>query len=138
MLSLRWVMFGLLFMPFAEFLAFAAVSARVGAFVAFFLLFCTSAIGVMLLKREGRRLFRAMMAGGTVILTGREARDGLLTALGGLFLAIPGFISDFFGLLCLLPALSSLVRPLPAHARRPGSPGVIDLAPDEWKGKPPR
>ncbi len=135
MLSLRWVMFGLLFMPFAELIAFSAVSARVGTFAALFLLFCTSAIGVMLLKREGRRLFQAMLTGGTIVLTGREARDGLLTALGGLLLAIPGFISDVLGLLCLLPALASILRPVPLHAPRAGSPEVIDLAPEDWKEK---
>ena len=40
----------------------------------------------------------------------REVQDGVLVIFGGAFLITPGFITDVFGLLLLLPPTRNLIR----------------------------
>ena len=43
----------------------------------------------------------------------REVQDGVLVIFGGAFLITPGFITDIFGLLMLLPPTRALIRRVP-------------------------
>jgi UPF0716 protein FxsA len=138
MISLRGMMLAALLLPFAEFITFSLVASKMGFLSALVLIFLGSFIGITLLRREGARLFAAMRQNGGLVLTGGQARDQLLIGLGGLLLAIPGFLTDVLGLLCLIPALSTLLSGRQLSAARPAEPGVIELERSEWRDLPPR
>ncbi len=139
MIGLRGLALFVLLLPFAEFLAFSLVASKAGFLGAFGLLCLTSALGVLLLKREGAKLFAAMRRDGGLALSGMEARDEMLIGLGGLLLAVPGFITDVLGLLCLIPALSTLLSGRTVSSvSRPAEPGVVELERSEWRDLPPK
>jgi UPF0716 protein FxsA len=136
MIRLRWLVLGVIALPFLEFAAFFWVAGRVGFLGALFAVVVTSFLGIMILKGGARLLFAQMARGGVVILSDEAARNGMLTAFAGLLLAIPGFITDVFALVLLLPALKALAfggLPASAPARRPGPTGVVDLDPQDWR-----
>jgi UPF0716 protein FxsA len=127
-------------LPVAEFVAFVLMVMWIGFAAAFALMVVTSLAGAMVLRRVGRggiAQFRGAVsepgATGRVIEGG-----GLLVALGGILLVLPGFITDVVGTLLLLPFVH---RWLGAAFRRasdgPGEPAgddaVVDLAPGEWR-----
>ena len=73
---------------------------------------------------------------------GRACREiGFLTVVGGFLLAVPGFLTDILGLMLLLPVtrqwMHAALRRAFTDTRRPAaSPGVVDLAPEEWRQVP--
>jgi UPF0716 protein FxsA len=137
MIRLRWLALGVLALPFVEFAAFWWVAGRVGFLGALIGVVATSFAGILLLKGGARLLFAQLVAGRVVVLSDDAARSGLLTALAGLLLAIPGFVTDVIALLLLLPALKSLFLGARAvstsHGRTPTPPGVVDLEPQDWR-----
>jgi UPF0716 protein FxsA len=96
----------------AEVVVFVLVAGWIGAGATVLLALATSALGWVLLARQGTRALtelrervRTRRAG-----AGRELGDAGLVAVGGLLMILPGFIGDVLGLLCLLPGTRSLVR----------------------------
>jgi UPF0716 protein FxsA len=75
------------------------------------LLLLVSVLGAWLVKRQGigvmARIRQQRMAGQ---LPAAEVFDGALIVLAGLLLLIPGFVTDAFGLLLLLPPVRGGVR----------------------------
>ncbi|SDL73348.1 FxsA family protein [Tessaracoccus oleiagri] len=71
----------------------------------------TSALGLVLFAREGRKSIESVQR---AVLTGhgggRELADTGLVVAGASLLLLPGFISDLVGLLFLLPFTRPLVR----------------------------
>ncbi|MGH3621006.1 MAG: FxsA family protein [Sciscionella sp.] len=94
-----------------EVAAVVAVASAVGVLWTIVLLLAGAFLGSWLARREGRRamqaLIRTAQAGGS---PHREVSDGMLIALGGVLILIPGFVSDLLGLLFLLPPTRSLMR----------------------------
>src|SRR5688572_27072470 len=68
-------------------------------------------LGLWLARREGVRAADALA---TALrdrrLAHREMTDGLLVAVGGLLLFVPGLVTDVAGLLLVLPPTRALVR----------------------------
>jgi UPF0716 protein FxsA len=87
------------------------VAHAIGAFDTIVLLLLVSFVGAWLTKHEGfvvLRKMRARLDSGKAP-TG-ELIDGVLVLSAGLFLLVPGFVSDGIGLLVLFPPTRSLVR----------------------------
>ena len=137
MIRLRWLVLGVVALPFLEFAAFFWVAGRIGFLGALLGVIATSFLGVLILKGGARLLFAQMARGGVVLLTDDAARNGMLTAFAGLLLAIPGFVTDIIAVILLIPALKSLILGggvlAPATTRRPTPPGVVDLDPQDWR-----
>jgi UPF0716 protein FxsA len=77
------------------------------------LLAADSVIGSLLLRSQGRAVwgrFNAALSEGR--MPHREVQDGVLVIFGGAFLITPGFITDIFGLLMLLPPTRAVIRRL--------------------------
>jgi UPF0716 protein FxsA len=92
------------------------VGDAIGAVPTIVLLAADSAIGAVLLRSQGRsvwRQFNAVMRAGRV--PHRELLDGVAVIFGGALLLTPGFITDAVGLLLLLPPSRSLIRGLVAR-----------------------
>lgn len=95
----------------AEVAAVWAVGSAVGVLATIGLLLAGALIGSWLARREGTRAAQAFFA---TAKAGRsphnEVTDGMLIALGGLLILLPGFVSDVAGLLFLLPPSRAIVR----------------------------
>jgi UPF0716 protein FxsA len=97
--------------PIAELYVIIQVGQAIGALPTIAILLADSIIGSLLLRHQGRsawRRFNEAMAEGRV--PAREVLDGALVIFGGAFLITPGFISDFLGLLLLIPPTRAVVR----------------------------
>ena len=135
----KLTLIGCLALPLAEIAAFWLVAAKIGFFNAFFLLLAGSAAGITLLSWLGRRFLARVMAS----LQERDqaaftAKPGsIMTAIGALLIAIPGFITDAIGVALLLPPVQRwLASKLPIRAAH--ADGVIELKEDEWRRMPDR
>jgi len=80
------------------------VGSNIGAFNTILLVLLTALIGVALLRVQGfRTLMNARNKLGMAQLPAEEIITGIFLAIGGALLLTPGFITDLFGLLCLVP-----------------------------------
>ena len=98
-------------LPVAEIAVLIATGRAIGALPTIGLMLATSLLGAWLAQREGRRTWvtvRRAFAEGRMP-TG-ELADAVLVMIGGLFLMLPGFISDIIGLICLLPFTRPVAR----------------------------
>ncbi len=83
-----------------------------GAALTILLLVVDSIIGAMLLRSQGRavwRRFNVALSEGRV--PHREVVDGVLVIAGGALLLTPGFLSDILGAILLIPPTRALIRP---------------------------
>ena len=131
----KWLLLGVLTLPFAELAAFAAVAVAIGLLWALVLVVGTSLVGAMILRRAGgshvERVRVAMADGKASSL--RADGTGAGTLLAGFLLVIPGFITDALGVLLLLGSLAATLRRGP---RRASPAAVVDLEPDQWERVP--
>lgn len=108
-----------LVIPVVEIYVIIQIGQEIGALWTVLILVADSIVGSMLVRAQGRAAWQRLVA---AISRGRiptrEAIDGVLVVFGGALLLAPGFITDAFGLLLLLPPTRALVRR--ALARRAG------------------
>ncbi|EIM1709962.1 FxsA family protein [Aeromonas dhakensis] len=82
------------------------VGSVIGALPTVGLLILTAVLGSSLVRSEGiKTLFNAQQKMQQGEMPGREVMGGMMLALAGLLLIIPGFVTDFFGILLLQPWL---------------------------------
>ena len=79
------------------------VGSVIGALPTVGLLVLTAVLGSSLVR--SKTLFSAQQKMQQGEMPGREVMGGMLLALAGLLLIIPGFVTDFFGILLLQPWL---------------------------------
>ncbi len=99
--------------PIAELALLIQVGQLIGVWWTILLLIADAVLGSWLLRAQGRavwRRFNQALAGGT--LPHREVVDGVLIIFGGALLLTPGFITDIFGLLFLIPPTRAVMRRL--------------------------
>jgi UPF0716 protein FxsA len=99
-------------LPLAElYVIFKAADDWLGLPWTILLLAADSVIGALLLRSQGRAVWRRFNAAlGEGRMPHREVQDGVLVIFGGAFLITPGFITDVIGLLLLLPPTRALIR----------------------------
>lgn len=82
------------------------VGSVIGALPTVGLLVLTAVLGSSLVRSEGlKTLFSAQQKMQQGEMPGREVMGAMMLALAGLLLIIPGFVTDFFGILLLQPWL---------------------------------
>jgi UPF0716 protein FxsA len=99
--------------PIAELYVIIKVGEAIGVLPTLALLFADAILGSLLLRHQGRgawRRFNEALAQGR--FPGREVADGVLIVIGGTLLLAPGFITDIFGLLLLIPPSRAIARSL--------------------------
>jgi UPF0716 protein FxsA len=100
-------------LPLAELFVIVAVAQSIGVWETFLAMLLLSIFGALVVRREGLSIWRrATEQFNAGRVPAKELTDGLLLLAGGALLLIPGFITDFFGLLLLLPPIRALIRPL--------------------------
>ncbi|HLM08989.1 MAG TPA: FxsA family protein [Thermoleophilaceae bacterium] len=98
-------------LPLLELYVILKVGDAIGAVWTIVLLAADSVLGSLLLRSQGRsvwRRFNNALAEGK--MPHREVMDGVLVIFGGAFLITPGFVTDFIGLLLLLPPTRAVIR----------------------------
>lgn len=93
-----------LLFPVLELFVFVKVSGAIGFFPALLLVILGSMLGVFVLRIAGlATALRARESLNRGELPAQTMLEGLMLALGGGLLILPGFISDVLGLVMLLP-----------------------------------
>lgn len=101
----------LVVVPLVEVYVLVQVGQSIGALSTIALLVVMSVVGAFVLRREGARAWRAFrQALGAGRVPTREVLDGGLVLFGGALLLTPGFATDAFGLLCVLPPTRAALR----------------------------
>ena len=99
--------------PIAELYVIIKVGELIGVWPTLALLLADALLGSLLLRHQGRgawRRFNAAIAERR--FPGREVADGVMIVIGGTLLLTPGFITDVFGLILLIPPTRAIVRRL--------------------------
>ncbi len=99
--------------PIVELYVIIQIGSLIGVWPTIALLLADALLGSLLLRHQGRgawRRFNAALAERR--FPGREVADGLLIAVGGTLLLTPGFVTDIFGLILLIPPTRAIVRRL--------------------------
>ncbi|QIK66451.1 FxsA family protein [Nocardioides sp. HDW12B] len=107
--------------PLLEIYLIVQTGQVVGVWWTILLLVAAGFLGSVLVRREGRRAWRALQeALGSGRMPAKELADGALVLVGGTLLVTPGFVSDLVGLFCVLPLTRPLARAVLARviARR--------------------
>jgi UPF0716 protein FxsA len=121
--------------PIVEIYVAIQVGHAIGALNTIALLIVMSLVGAWLTKREGfavLRRIRGQVDAGKVPTN--ELIDGGLILGGGLLMLVPGFVTDAFGLLLLLPPTRIAAR---AFLKRRFSLQVLDALPPTRREGPP-
>jgi len=121
--------------PIAEIAVMVKVAEWLGTGQMIALLLSVSIVGLWIVKRQGTgtlRRIRAELDAGRV--PGAHLVDGALLLTAGFLLLIPGFITDFLGILLLLPPVRGFVRGRLARRFRPR---VVSY-PNEGTYRPPQ
>jgi UPF0716 protein FxsA len=103
----------LVIVPIIEIAVLIAVGQVIGVGWTLALMLATSVLGGWLLRTQGARAWRAFRddvnAGRP---PGHAVTDGLLVLAGGMFMLVPGFVSDVIGVLLIAPPTRRLARGL--------------------------
>lgn len=110
---LRWVLLALVLLPFVEVAVLVMVGRAIGFWWTLGLLVALTVVGVWLVRRETSRTYRSLQAAlNSGKMPADEVTDAILVMIGGFLLILPGFVSDFFGLLLVLPFTRPVARRL--------------------------
>jgi UPF0716 protein FxsA len=136
----------LLAMPVLELAVIVQVAEQIGVLETLVVLVGVSIAGAWLLKQQGLATWQSLqttMARGE--MPTKEATDGALILLGGALLMTPGFVTDAFGLVLLLPPTRALLKSSFRRLfgrwakRRAGRAGVIyDATVTQVRRSPPK
>lgn len=97
--------------PIAELYVIIQVGQLIGIWPTLALLLADALLGSMLLRQQGRSAWRRFNeALAQRRFPGKEVADGVLIVIGGTLLLTPGFITDVFGLLLLIPPSRAIAR----------------------------
>lgn len=90
--------------PLIEMVVLIKVGQQIGALPTIALVILTAVIGIALLKQQGiAMLNRANWKLNHGQIPAREMAEGIVLAVGGALLLTPGFVTDAFGFICILP-----------------------------------
>ena len=97
--------------PLVEIFVLIQVGQVIGPWWTILLLIADSILGTWLIRREGGRAFAALRTAMTSgQMPAKELADGALILIGGTLMLSPGFVTDLFGILLILPFTRPLAR----------------------------
>ena len=125
--------------PLLEIYVLIQVGQVIGPWWTILLLVLDSILGTWLIKREGSRAWRALrQALETGRMPGKELADGALILIGGTLMLAPGFVTDGFGILMILPFTRPFFRRILTGvvSRRLLASGFPGVAPGPYSAGP--
>ncbi len=133
------LLLAILSLPLIEIAVLIFVGSNIGVFPTIGLIIFTGFLGVMLLRIQGFAVLariRSEMDRGQI--PDKSMADAAMIALAGVFLIVPGFVSDIIGILLFLPPVRALIRAAigkRVKIVRTGAstrPDVVELDPGEY------
>ena len=107
----RWLLLLILIVPALEIGIFIWAGGIIGPWWVIFFIILTGVIGAALAKREGlETLNRARTEMSYGQLPAEQIFDGICILIGAVVLLTPGFITDTFGFLLLLPGTRTPIK----------------------------
>ena len=111
----------LVLLPIIEIILFVEIGSIIGSFYTIAVIIISSLTGIYLIKNHAPSYFMDMQ---NKLLQGirpdKEILSGIITLLAGIFLLIPGFFTDFIGILLLVtPLKSTLINKYSFSSIRP-------------------
>jgi|SRR5205085_426310 len=98
-------------LPIVELAVIIQVGQAIGVLNTIAALLLVSFVGAWLVKREGLNVWRSFQHQVEMgVVPGREIGDGVLIMVAGALLISPGFVTDIFGILLLLPPVRAALR----------------------------
>lgn len=119
------IFIALIAFPIAELYVIIKVGEAIGLLPTLALLIVDGFVGAALARSQGRAViarFQQAMNEGRVPT--REAFDGAMVAIGGAMMLAPGFITDVFAILLLLPPSRAVIRTIVARQAKKRSASV--------------
>jgi UPF0716 protein FxsA len=112
--SLGWLLLvAFVVVPIVEIYVLIQVGQVIGAWWAVLLLIADSVVGAWLVRREGSRAWSALRSAlESGRMPGTELANGALILVGGTLMLTPGFVTDAFGILLILPFTRPVFRRL--------------------------
>jgi UPF0716 protein FxsA len=112
--GIGWLLVALfIVVPLVEIYVIIQVGQAIGPWWTILLLVVDSILGSWLIRHEGSRAWRALReAIDSGRMPARELADGALILIGGTLMLAPGFVTDAFGILMILPFTRPLFRRL--------------------------
>lgn len=101
----RRLKFFLFLFPLVEIALFVLIGGRIGFWATFGIIFGTAALGSWMVSRQKTRSFSSLRAGGLAQLSAPSILDGASIFFAGILLILPGFLTDFLGILLLISPL---------------------------------
>lgn len=99
--------------PILELYVIIQVGQAIGVAPTLALLLADAVLGSLLVRHQGLSAWRRFNeAFAQRRFPGREIADGVLIVIGGTLLLTPGFVTDIFGLLLLIPPTRAIARRL--------------------------
>jgi len=103
---LRYLFLFFILIPFVEISLLIAVSHEIGLLITLSLFLFTAIVGIFFLRKQGlKTLFRAREKIYIGEIPAKEMIEAIIISSSGIFLIIPGFITDFIGFVGLVPIL---------------------------------
>ena len=101
---MKYLVLLLLVFPFVEIYTLIVVGGSIGALNAVLIILLTGLIGAYLLRNKGIKTLLNIKSNQNVFEPSADNfLKTLFTPIGGFLLLVPGFITDFMGILILLP-----------------------------------
>ena len=104
------VLLSIILIPIIEIYLFIKIGSQIGVFITLALVFVTAFVGIIYARYEG---FNAMRSGFAQLVKNEvpiyEIISGASIAFGALLLILPGFATDFLGILMILPITRNII-----------------------------
>ena len=102
--TMRFLFLSFIILPLIEIIVLIQMGQLVGVQWTIALVVLTAFVGIHMLRQQGRAtLNRANWRRLSGEFPAKEMLEGIFLAIGGALLLTPGFITDTFGFMCLLP-----------------------------------
>ena len=106
-----WLIIGVLIIyGWVEFEALFIVGDMIGGLASFLGIFVTAIIGLSLLRNQGNAVMhrmRTQMAQGQTGIS--QMADSLSLVLGAILMLLPGYVTDFLGVICFIPGIRNII-----------------------------
>ena len=144
-MAYRLIFLVLLAVPLIEIALFVLIGQAIGLWPTLLGIILIALIGSAIIRHQGLKLLteiRGTMGRGQ--LPARSLADAMLVSIAGVLMVVPGYFTDFLGLLLLIPPLRSvlyrflmhrmrLMDPAGAGAPPPSQPRTIELDDEHFR-----
>jgi len=101
---MRYALLLFILMPIIEIAVLLRVGAAIGWLSTLGVVILTAIIGTVMLRQQGlATLTRAQQRLGAGEMPAEQMLEGVALMIGGVLLLTPGFVTDAFGFMCLIP-----------------------------------